>query len=364
MKILNFNKIIKNINNNIKFSSKEKILNNWIETVKHQQPVQWSEAELMSIKLRIKREIRRKRKIYRFLYAGAAMFIGLILFSILYRNTPFNKPIVGEEIHAQILPAQFSGILKQPGQKDIDLTKLKIDSSYVFADISLQRIDSQLIKVLPTHLHRSILNRIVSPRGSKISILFADGSMVKMNVASELIFPSNFNEQEREVTLIGEAFFDIKKDSKNRGFSVQVGNNRIEVLGTKFNLSNQKDSSLKATLYEGLIKVKTEKQEFKLAPGEELVIHTNGQYKKSFFLKDRMVNWHDGQFNLDGKNIVQIMDEIAAWYNVEVIYKHVNLQQHYMGQVSRALDLHSLLETLSLVNANTFEIKGRRIIVR
>ena len=53
-----------------------------------------------------------------------------------------------------------------------------------------------------------------------------------------LSYPSHFESKFREVTLTGEAFFKIAKDSKSP-FTLLANHSEVEVLYTSFNINTQ-----------------------------------------------------------------------------------------------------------------------------
>jgi transmembrane sensor len=84
--------------------------------------------------------------------------------------------------------------------------------------------------------------------GKEVATLYLpDSSKVWLNINSEITFSRNF--RSREVTLAGEAFFSVKKDTTD--FTVMVLNTATRVLGTAFNLRSQPDSSVTLTVAEG-----------------------------------------------------------------------------------------------------------------
>ena len=73
-------------------------------------------------------------------------------------------------------------------------------------------------------------------RGQKSNITLADGTNVRLNSESTLIFPEKFDKDSREVKLIGEAFFQVTEDP-SKPFIITSGDLRTRVLGTSFNIS-------------------------------------------------------------------------------------------------------------------------------
>jgi transmembrane sensor len=79
-----------------------------------------------------------------------------------------------------------------------------------------------------------LLTTIAAPTGAPKKIILPDGSKVWLNAKSKLIYGKHFGVK-REVTLVGEAFFDVVKDA-NHPFVVSTASLRLKVLGTAFNV--------------------------------------------------------------------------------------------------------------------------------
>src|SRR5205085_7287309 len=76
-----------------------------------------------------------------------------------------------------------------------------------------------------------------------------------LNAGSHVSFNEDFTGKTREVTLDGEAFFDVVKQPE-RPFIVHVSGYDIKVLGTAFNVkSYAKDKTVETTLIRGVVQV-------------------------------------------------------------------------------------------------------------
>ena len=80
-----------------------------------------------------------------------------------------------------------------------------------------------------------VYNEITTPMGSKTNIVLGDGTKVWLNSGSKLKIPQKFVGKYREVQLVGEAYFDVKKDAR-KPFVVRTSKLNIKVLGTTFNV--------------------------------------------------------------------------------------------------------------------------------
>src|SRR5699024_10817305 len=97
-------------------------------------------------------------------------------------------------------------------------------------------------------------NTLTIPYGKRFQIKLADGSHVFLNAGSSLRYPVKFpKEGKREVFLTGEAYFDIEED-KDRPFIVEANEVKINVLGTRFNVSSfSKEETAEVALVEGSV---------------------------------------------------------------------------------------------------------------
>ena len=96
---------------------------------------------------------------------------------------------------------------------------------------------------------------IATSKGSRLKTLLADGTTVWLNGESKLHYENDFTGATREVTLEGEAFFDVVKQTE-RPFIVHTSGIDIKVLGTAFNVkSYPEDKDVETTLYRGAVEV-------------------------------------------------------------------------------------------------------------
>src|SRR5690606_30518516 len=102
-------------------------------------------------------------------------------------------------------------------------------------------------------------NTISIPRGGHYKLSLPDGTNVHLNSESSLTYPTRFTGDKREVQLEGEAFFEVEKrenqEGKNISFIIQTLTQKVEVLGTVFNINAYNGNPVKTTLTEGKVRV-------------------------------------------------------------------------------------------------------------
>ena len=112
------------------------------------------------------------------------------------------------------------------------------------------------------------------PSGKRERITLPDGSEVWLNSGTLLLYPSDFIGDKREIYLVGEGYFKVRKRPE-QPFIVRTKAMRVQVLGTEFNLSAYSDQEkITTTLEEGSLKILPDDPSVApciLSPNEQLV---------------------------------------------------------------------------------------------
>jgi ferric-dicitrate binding protein FerR (iron transport regulator) len=87
--------------------------------------------------------------------------------------------------------------------------------------------------------NRGIFNQKISistgPDQKNLMASLSDGSIVYLNYNSRISYGKSFGKKERNVSLKGEAFFEIVPDEM-KPFTIDAGKAKVKVLGTSFNV--------------------------------------------------------------------------------------------------------------------------------
>ncbi|MCX2453940.1 FecR family protein [Pedobacter sp. PLR] len=205
-------------------------------------------------------------------------------------------------------------------------------------------------------------NTISTPRGGQYQVALPDGTMVWLNAASSLKYPSSFTGKDRLVALTGEAYFEVAKDKK-RPFKVKTEQQEVEVLGTHFNINAYDDEEVvKTTLIEGSVKVKLPSNKSAvLKPGQQSVVLND--IKVNQVDANSAIDWKQGLFWFNDESIYSIMRQFSRWYNIEVEYRGDVRNVRFGGQVSRMKNLAQVLRIMELTKSIQFKVEGNKIIV-
>ncbi|WP_407429745.1 FecR family protein [Arcticibacter sp.] len=211
-------------------------------------------------------------------------------------------------------------------------------------------------------------NTITTPRGGQWQVILPDGSAVWLNAGSSLRYPTSFSKDGRHVTLTGEAYFEVAKQidkttGRREPFLVLTNHQKIEVLGTHFNVNAYDDEKVvRTTLLEGKVRLSTPNStaSIDLKPGFEAVL-SDQHFVTAEADAQLAVAWKNGDFIFDGQNLKATMRQIARWYDVDIVYQNMPDNVLIGGTVSRANKLSAVLRALELTGKVKVATEGRRV---
>ncbi len=159
--------------------------------------------------------------------------------------------------------------------------------------------------------------------GETHSFLLADHSQVTLNANSALKVPRfAFNGRPREVWLSGEAFFSITKQADHAAFRVHTPKLTIEVLGTKFNVT-QRRGHTSVVLSEGKVKVIPESSlrldTLLLKPGERIEYKTGQtQLVKQVVKPEKYTAWRENKLVFEQTPLIEVVQTIEDFYGISI----------------------------------------------
>ena len=349
---------------NLDYSMMEKnLIANW-ERINHNLP----EQEAMKVV--------RPSKLIRRISIAASIFItvGLgIYFSI---NRSYKTNLGTQAITNEIVPGKNGATLTLANGKKIDLSNASNGILAKEAGIKITKsTDGQLIYEVSNsssdngsgELH---YNTLTTARGEQYQVRLPDSSIVWLNAASALKYPSSFASlKDRVVELSGEAYFQVAKDKKHP-FIVYSRGQEVKVLGTHFNINSYaEEPNVLTTLLEGSIEVssfplaKNHKNKVILKPRQQLQSGLDRISVLNDVELENIVAWKQGYF-IFNEDLNSIMNKVARWYDVEIIY--VNKPDKnllFQGKISRSRNLSEVLKVMEYTGLVHFKVEGRRIMV-
>lgn len=154
------------------------------------------------------------------------------------------------------------------------------------------------------------------------TVRLPDGSEITLNHYSSLTYPERFRQANREVTLNGEAYFEVAKDAEHP-FIVQAEAVKVQVLGTHFNVeAYRNDPEVRTTLLEGSVAVSDQSNSARivLRPNESAIYNKE---KKSLVREaaahaPEEIAWRHGKFIFHNLPLQEIARQLSNSFGVDI----------------------------------------------
>ena len=205
---------------------------------------------------------------------------------------------------------------------------------------------------------------VVAERGQKSSVTLPDGSHVWLNSASRITYTSDFNKKNRNITLEGEAYFDVAKNKKIP-FVVNASEMSITAVGTEFNVRNYSDEDeVCTTLVEGKVIASTLGCDISLTYGQEAVLNRNSGEMSFAVVSDlnHMVPWRSNEMLLDVESLDNLSRILSRMYNVDVYFENDSIKTYTYTGLIRNNSLQNVLELVSNTSPVAYGIYDDKIV--
>ena len=204
--------------------------------------------------------------------------------------------------------------------------------------------------------------------GNRSELTLPDGTKVWLNSRTELSYEPDFGKSNRNISISGEAYFDVTRS--NKPFIVDVKDLKIQVYGTKFNISAYSDDNfIQTSLESGQISIKKEGQkELIVKPGQLIVYERNtSTFHAGMVDTENYSSWRHNKMYLNNEPIAKLAKKLERKYNVKILFVPESLGEniHYSGiftneNIIEVLDAISIASGLKYSkNDNMYSIKKK-----
>ena len=258
--------------------------------------------------------------------AVAAIF--LCVFSGIYYSIHLNNNPSEVNIHkGNHLTADFrAGYLSLDGRDSIKLTELSNDSLSLPIE-AIQEEGMMVVRTVSNQFTENDSIRINVQKGGFYKVILDDGSCVYLNSDSKIAYTGGFLDN-REVYVEGEAYFEVSKVKRNgalQPFVVHTQHQKIEVLGTAFNVRTHKGAREEITLVEGKVRLnqKGASKPINLWPDMKATITKGGEMKVENVDTELYSAWKEGFFYYEDTPLKDILEDLARYYEIDFVKNEV-----------------------------------------
>lgn len=204
-------------------------------------------------------------------------------------------------------------------------------------------------------------NELIVPKGKRSFLTLEDGTKVWVNSGTNIRFPSVFQAGKREVYVDGEIYIEVAKD-KDKPFFVNTSEMKVEVLGTRFNVSAYKEEDFQSVvLVEGKVEVEIQDNKNSLYPDMMLAIVNREEVKVQKVDVYNYISWKDGLLQFSSESLNNILRKVARYYDVSIEYDDIIADMACSGKLVLFDNITDVMESIYNTIPITYEIEGDRI---
>lgn len=235
------------------------------------------------------------------------------------------------------------------------------------------------------------LSEITTKNGSKTRIQLPDGTQVWLNAGSKLTYEKNFGNTLREVTLIGEGFFDVVRN-EHKPFIIHTAKMDVKVLGTRFNVkSYPNDKTTEAALIHGSIEVTLHDRPVEkiiLKPNEKIVVANTDtaasspinttttvhpEHESKVAIKNLTyqhsdsaiaeTSWVDNKLIFVDESFADLALQMERWYGITIQITHKKLEKLRFTGVFKEETIEEAMRALKITAHFNYTIHGKSITI-
>jgi ferric-dicitrate binding protein FerR (iron transport regulator) len=240
-----------------------------------------------------------------------------------YKANRFDSDIAWNKLRAKINPMQLTVVKRKNIGKEVISRYYKYAAIIVFAIL----LGSAGFYIGFRNKVTEVYSEIISPQNQVINeYTLPDGSVVALNSNSKLVFPKHFKGDTREVTIYGEAFFDVKPNPE-KPFIINAGNAQVKVVGTSFNVSAYPESeTVEVVVKTGKVQVINKNREtlpvlneVYLTPGEKgTLFNSSNILEKSENPNPNYLAWKTRDFTFNEVPLNEVFQCLEKTYHVKI----------------------------------------------
>ncbi len=169
-----------------------------------------------------------------------------------------------------------------------------------------------------------VMNTISVPGGQRVNLTLSDGTNLWLNACSTMEYPAVFSKDKREITLDGEAYFEVAHN-RDKPFIVHTKKCDIEVLGTKFNVEAYSNKEVfETSLMEGIVKVflvNNATHSLILTPNNRVYLK-EGRLVIGKIEDFETYRWKEGLICFKNLSFPEIMLKLEKYFDIKIIVRN------------------------------------------
>jgi len=202
---------------------------------------------------------------------------------------------------------------------------------------------------------------ILAKRGNILEETLPDGSKIVLNAETRIAYRSSFGEKNRKLILDGEAYFKVQKSEIP--FTIHTGDVTVTVVGTEFNVRSRNEQ-FEVAVNKGVVQV-TSNDSTIILNAKQMTVFGQGEFPRALepLPFDSYPGWTENQFMFHETDLLSVCGEIGRKYDIDIELADKSLESITVTGVIDALDLKSVLSTITFLTQRKYESMDGKIII-
>lgn len=316
----------------------------------------WKIIEVKVEKRRLKQRLKR-RLIQQFSIAAsvASIIIFVALFSPI--RSSFSEPDLSEiaaNLDVNIDSLDEVQLIISNDAILVDEGSLISYSNTGVVGVNKKIVDSKVVAVD----NENDYNKVIVPKGKRVSLLLSDGSKLDVNSGTKVIYPRTFKNNIREIFVDGEIFIDVAQN-KDAPFVVRTLKFNVHALGTAFNVraySIEMNGIAEVVLAHGKVRVKAKTGDKIEIQANQMVSLSDGEIKGSKSVDAlKYTSWRDGVLDLGVLSLQATFSRLIQFYGVKIECDAKIKDTKIYGKLDLDHSIEEVLKSLSITVPFVYE---------
>ena len=210
----------------------------------------------------------------------------------------------------------------------------------------------------------SSYNRLIVPYGRSTLLTLHDGTKIWVNAGTQLVYPTEFEPDKREIYVNGELFIDVSPDAQ-RPFIVRTDEIRIEVLGTRFNVqAYRSDEQSRIALESGLVKITSKTADnVMLNPNQLYEQDKSGHLSVTEANVEKYTSWIRGLYIYESERLDVILKRLERYYGKEIVSGPNVAELRCSGKLDLKENVEDVLSTICMTAPVEYKMDEEKYIV-
>lgn len=241
----------------------------------------------------------------------------------------------------------------------------KISLNNIFRVAAAMLMVSGLGLLLGRYLLAPSIQQIQTAANEVKQVTLPDGSVVWLNQGSLLSFEKKFKGDSRNVTLEGEAFFEVVKNPE-KPFVIQSEQSVTKVLGTSFNLNTRNGNNALLSVVTGKVSFASPQthEEVIVVANQSAVITEQGHALKDDKTDVNAFAWKTNTLSFNDASLEEVFKSMEHYFKLNISVDDKRIYNcHFTGEFVKPT-FKQVMDVISKTLQLTYEQKGKQVLVK